>query len=80
MVTHCRLVLEVQFYHTDSVSEDERYGSSSNGGKTMTTEKTTNVASMQPFVSRIVPVTLADAKAFVARHHRHSSRIAATSL
>jgi hypothetical protein len=24
MVTHCRLVLEVQFYHTDSVSEDER--------------------------------------------------------
>ena len=38
----------------------------------MTTEKTTTVASMQPFVSRIVPVTLADAKAFVARHHRHN--------
>ena len=38
----------------------------------MTAEKTTTVASMQPFVSRIVPVTLADAKAFVARHHRHN--------
>jgi hypothetical protein len=29
MVTHCRLVLEVQFYHTDSVSEDERPNSAS---------------------------------------------------